>query len=57
MEAWIDKRFDAVLREMAKGADGVTLIDITRAAGWGDGWSGWWGVRVPTEVDDLDKND
>ncbi|WP_062982870.1 hypothetical protein [Nocardia anaemiae] len=51
-----NQRFDAALREAAKGADGATLIEITRTAGWADGWERLVEVRASTEVDDLNKN-
>lgn len=51
-----NNRFDAALREVAKGTDGATLIEITRAAGWTDGWERLVEVRVSTEVADLNKN-
>ncbi|WP_433599593.1 hypothetical protein ACQPXH_28805 [Nocardia sp. CA-135953] len=50
------KRFDAALRDVAKGSDEAMLIEITRAAGWTDDWERLVEVRISTEVADLNKN-
>ncbi|WP_378733787.1 hypothetical protein [Nocardia brasiliensis] len=46
-------RFDAELRSVAAGTEGATLIDITRAAGWTDGWERLVEVRASTKEADL----